>query len=244
MIISAKQIIGEVVARDYRTAAVFKQSGIDFCCNGNRSIEAACSEMNISDSVVLQQLQYVVSTPTSKDHNYQSWPPDLLAAYIEQIHHVYVRKKIIEIKPYLSKITAVHGDVHPQLHEVKQLFEESAYDLEQHMKKEERILFPFIKKMVKMKTENVQAEKYSFSSVENPIAMMHEEHDTEGERFRKIAALTNNYTVPSDGCNTYRVTLALLKEFEDDLHLHIHLENNILFPQAVQLEKEVFKPKI
>ena len=104
------------------------------------------------------------------------------------------------------------------------------------MKKEELILFPFIKKMVKAKLNDQVIEAPQFGTVNNPVAMMMEEHENEGERFRQIAKLTNNYTAPQDGCNTYQVTYAMLEEFEKDLHLHIHLENNILFPEAIKLE--------
>jgi regulator of cell morphogenesis and NO signaling len=107
------------------------------------------------------------------------------------------------------------------------------------MKKEELILFPFIKKVVRASISNELMEQSHFGTIENPIAMMMEEHDTEGERFRKIAKLSTNYTPPVDACNTYKVTFAMLKEFEEDLHKHIHLENNILFPKATQLEKNV-----
>ncbi|MFN8237520.1 MAG: hemerythrin domain-containing protein, partial [Chitinophagales bacterium] len=116
---------------------------------------------------------------------------------------------------------------------------ETAGELTAHMKKEELMLFPFIRKMAKAQTTKEKVSTPMFGTVQNPIAMMHQDHDTEGERFRKIAALTQNYTPPADACNTYRVTFALLKEFEEDLHLHIHLENNILFPKAIELEKSI-----
>ena len=108
-----------------------------------------------------------------------------------------------------------------------------------HMKKEELILFPFIRKMAKAKQENTKLDTPNFGTVQNPIEMMMEEHTTEGDRFRKIETLSNNYTPPEDACNTYRVTFALLNEFEQDLHMHIHLENNILFPRAIELEKQL-----
>lgn len=155
-------------------------------------------------------------------------------------HHRFVETKIQEILPYLDKITRVHGGHHPELEEVNQLFKESAGELTKHMKKEELILFPFIRKMVKAQ-QSGEAAQAPFGTVQNPISAMMQEHDTEGERFRQIAELTHNYTTPEDGCNTYNVTLSLLKEFEEDLHLHIHLENNILFPKAIALEKTLLK---
>ena len=151
-------------------------------------------------------------------------------------HHRYEEEKTPEIRPYLEKIVQVHGAQHPELFEVKQLFEESAQDLAAHMKKEELVLFPNIRKMVSEKQRYVQL---FFGSIQNPITAMQVDHNQEGERFRKIAELTNEYTPPADTCNTYKVTLSLLQEFETDLHTHIHLENNILFPKAIDLEKSL-----
>ena len=131
----------------------------------------------------------------------------------------------------------MHGVNHTELFEVNELFKGCAGELAQHMKKEELMLFPFIKKMVKASNDHLFIQEPSFGTVNNPIAMMMEEHEAEGDRFVKIASLTNNYTPPADACNTYRVTFAMLEEFEQDLHKHIHLENNILFPRAVALEK-------
>ncbi len=158
-----------------------------------------------------------------------------MADYIEKKHHRYVENKIQEITPFLEKVARVHGDRHPELNEIRQLFDASAGELTAHMKKEEQILFPFIRKMVAAQNQNTTVQA-PFGTVQNPIQMMMHEHENEGERFRKIAALTDNYTPPEDACNTYRVTFFLLKEFEEDLHLHIHLENNILFPKSIAIE--------
>ena len=137
--------------------------------------------------------------------------------------------------PFLHKVVKVHGDKHPELIEIEKLFNECAIELTTHMQKEEMILFPFVRKMV---TGAESIATPIFGTVQNPIKMMMHEHENEGDRFRKIAALTNNYTAPADACNTYTVTYLLLQEFEEDLHLHIHLENNILFPKAIALEQQ------
>lgn len=234
MKITAQTIIGDLVAQDYRTASVFKKEGIDFCCSGNRSIEEACSKKGIDSSSVLKTLEAVMTESSHQNTDYKSWPLDLLADYVEKKHHRYVKDKIVEIVPYLTKVASVHGSNHPELLEVLELFTGCAAELTAHMQKEEQILFPFVSAMVAG-----TGAKPAFGSVQNPIRVMMDEHTAEGERFRKIAALTNNYQAPSDACNTYRVTYALLKEFEDDLQLHIHLENNILFPQAVLLEEKL-----
>ena len=235
------QIIGELVARDYRTASVFKKYSIDFCCQGNRTIEEACEKKNIDTKKVLEDLVAMMEAKSESTTDYQSWPLDLLADYIEKKHHRYVQEKTLEIQPYLDKICKVHGERHPELLEIKEEFNASAGELAAHMKKEELILFPFIRKMTKAKLENTKVEAAHFGTVKNPIQMMMNEHTVEGNRFRKIEELSNNYTPPLDACNTYRVSFALLKEFEQDLHLHIHLENNILFPRAIEIEKELIQ---
>ena len=237
MNIQKDQIIGELVAQDYRASSVFKKYGIDFCCQGNTTIVDACMKKDIDPDLVLNDLEAAVQSSNAANTDYKSWPLDLLADYIEKKHHRYVEEKSLEIKPYLDKICQVHGDRHPELHEINELFTASAGVLAQHMKKEELVLFPFVRKMVKAKLSGSSVETPQFGTVQNPIQTMMAEHDNEGERFRKIEALSNGYAPPEDACNTYRVTLALLKEFEDDLHLHIHLENNILFPKAAEMEK-------
>lgn len=240
MNITENNVVGEVVASDYRAAAVFQKFGIDFCCKGDRSIADVSEAHKISPKALIQELEHALTDGEAPVGDFKSWPLDLLADYIEKKHHRYVDAKILEIKPYLAKIVSVHGGRHPELAEIEKLFAETAGELTAHMKKEEFILFPFIRKMAKAEQDHTQIARPQFATVENPVAMMKHDHDQEGERFAKIAALTNNYLVPADACNTYRVTFALLKEFEADLHMHIHLENNILFPKAIEMEKRVF----
>lgn len=239
MNIQENQIIGELVAKDYRTASVFKKYGIDFCCQGNRTINDACQKKNIDSKSVVNDLDDVIQAQGDNATDYKSWPLDLLADYIEKKHHCYVVEKTAEILPYLDKICRVHGGRHPELIEINEHFNKTAGELAMHMKKEELILFPFVRKLAKAKQEGSNVIAPPYGSVQNPIESMMQEHTNEGDRFRKIEELSNNYTPPQDACNTYGVTLGLLKEFEQDLHLHIHLENNILFPKAIELEKEL-----
>lgn len=235
--------IGEYVAKDFRTAAVFSKYGIDFCCKGNRTIDEACEKKDVDTNTIMDEINTVLATKNDNSIDFKSWPLDLLADYIEKTHHRYVEEKTNVILPFLAKLCKVHGASHPELFEINQLFIGCAGELAQHMKKEELILFPFIKRMVKATLTDELIEQPHFGTVANPIAMMMNEHDAEGERFRKIALLTNDYTPPADACNTYRVTFAMLAEFEEDLHKHIHLENNILFPAAAVLEKK-FSPQL
>lgn len=230
--------IGQYVADDFRTAAIFSKYKIDFCCNGNRTLTEACEKKGIDSEVIKEELNQVLNSSSNETIDYKSWPLDLLAEYIEKKHHRYVEEKIPVLRQFLDKLCRVHGERHPELYKINELFTSSAVELASHMKKEELILFPFIKKMVKAKLENGVVQSPQFGTVENPIAMMKHEHDTEGERFREITELTSNYNPPADACNTYKVTFAMLNEFEKDLHLHIHLENNILFPKAIKLEQQ------
>jgi len=198
-----ESIIGNLVAQDYRTASVFKKYGIDFCCQGSRTINDACESKNIKTQSVIDDLNSAIEQQTGKAMDYKSWPLDLLADYIEKTHHRYVEEKILEIKPYLNKISEVHVERHPELLEINQLFSEGAGELAKHMKKEEFILFPYVRKISAAEKGGISIEKPRFGTVQNPIQMMMNEHEIEGERFRRIAELSNNYTPPEDACNTY-----------------------------------------
>ena len=228
--------IGEYVAKDFRTAAVFSKYGIDFCCKGNRTIEEASEKKNLDFVQIEKEITQLLETKSDGAIDFRSWPSDLLIDYIEKTHHRYVTEKSAVLLPFLDKLCKVHGHSHPELFEINELFIGCASELAQHMEKEEGVLFPFIKKMVEALRTGVPIEQPHFGTVENPIAMMKHEHENEGDRFVKIAELTNNYTPPSDACNTYKVTFAMLQEFEQDLHKHIHLENNILFPKAIEMQ--------
>lgn len=238
---TAQQVtIGEWVAKDYRAATVFESFGIDFCCRGNRTIEEACGSKKIDAVAVKEALDKALTVPNEDSMDYNFWPLDLLADYIEKKHHRYVEDRIPLLLQYLNKLCKVHGEAHPELFEIIHLFGECAGDLTTHMKKEEFILFPYIRKMMKKSHDGSPVvDAPHFQTVKNPIKMMMQEHENEGDRFEKIAELTQNYNPPADACNTYRVTYALLDEFESDLHKHIHLENNILFPKAIEYEEKV-----
>jgi len=231
-----KKTIGNYVAEDFRTAALFSKYGIDFCCKGNRTLAEACEKKQISSAVLENEINAILNTGNDQSIDFKSWPLDLLADYIEKTHHRYVEEKSSVLYRFLDKLCKVHGDRHPELFEINKLFIAGAGELAKHMMKEELVLFPFIKRMEQTKGKSIAMPQ--FGTVDNPIAMMQDEHSIEGERFAKIAELTNNYTPPSDACETYKVTFAMLKEFEEDLHKHIHLENNILFPGAQVLERQ------
>lgn len=233
--------VGAVVAADYRTAAIFSKYGIDFCCNGNKSIEDACHQGGISAEEVHAELEKVKKNIPEGDtaNDYNSWPLDLLADYVERKHHRYVKEQLPVITGYIDKICSVHGDKHPELLQIQPIFAFSARELSEHMQKEEKILFPYIRQLALAAEGKGERPSAFFGSVKNPIWMMTHEHDAEGQRFRSIRELSGGFATPADGCNTYRTTYSLLDAFEKDLHLHIHLENNILFPKAIELEQKL-----
>ncbi|MAU16956.1 MAG: iron-sulfur cluster repair di-iron protein [Muricauda sp.] len=232
--------IGQMVTEDYRTAQVFKEHKIDFCCKGNRTISEVVAKKGLDLQTLLQKLDEAKQSNQGDLPDFKTWSLDLLIDYIEKKHHRYVEQQIPILKQYLTKLCRVHGERHPELHDIFNHFNISSGELAMHMKKEELVLFPWIRKMVNTSLNENHLERPHFGPVRNPIQMMMEEHDNEGERFRKIAELSNDYTPPADACNTYRVAFSLLQEFEEDLHRHIHLENNILFPKAELLENELF----
>ena len=234
--------IGEIVKADYRTSDVFKKYGIDFCCGGGKSIAAVCEDQELDANTVIEEVKKALSSTKSGGSSmpYDEWPLDLLANYVQKIHHSYVEKATPVLSAYLDKIAQVHGDRHPELHEIKLLFTETAGELTKHMKKEELMVFPYIGKLVQLEASGAkELPAPAFGSIVALIGQMEDDHEAEGDRFKKIAALSNNYTPPQDACNTYTVAFQKLKEFEEDLHLHIHLENNILFPKSIALEKSI-----
>lgn len=239
MKINNQSIIGNIVAENYTAASVFNKYKIDFCCNGNQTIANAIKNKQLNEEVLINELNEAINEKSQAGIDFKLFPLDLLADYIEKTHHRYIDTKIPEISPYLKKVVSVHGKSHPELFQVEQLFKESAEDLSGHLRKEELMLFPYIRQLVKAKLSGGAKPVTKMGDVAEYIALMEDEHDAEGERFRTISKLTDNYNPPADACNTYRVTFSLLKEFEEDLHKHIHLENNILFPKSIAMTKEM-----
>lgn len=239
MNISSDTPVGEVVKLNFKTAPLFQANNIDYCCGGSKTISQACAEAGIDSEQLIRQLQKTAVQSDPDTEYINSLTPAGLCDYIIGTHHSYVRSHIPFLQKNIEKVCRAHGVNHPEFFEIQQLFEESAGDLTMHMQKEELMLFPYIQKMVKVQEGHSTAGKPAFGTVSNPIAVMIAEHQTEGDRFDKIAALTKNYAIPEDACTTYEVTLLQLKEFESDLHRHIHLENNILFPKAIELEAEL-----
>lgn len=232
--------VAEMVTENIKTAHIFKKYGIDFCCGGGITLEKACRKYNAEYDSLVNDLLNVDNT-TSRATNYNSWELDFLTDHIINVHHTYVEENIPLLLQYSARVAKVHGHHYTELLEIEELFKEVAGELSAHMKKEELILFPFIKKMVKTKKERTELPPAHFGSVDNPIKMMETEHEDAGEILRRISLLSNNYTPPQGACNTYKAFYAKLDEFEQDLHQHVHLENNILFPKSLKLENELRK---
>jgi len=220
--------IGEIVAQDFRAASVFKAAGIDFCCGGKKNLVEACSEKGIETVEVLANLKKLEFAPNTTTHNFIEWEPGFLCDYIVNTHHKYVLKAMPDLVHYTQKISSVHGDRHPELNEVSELFSKLSDELLLHLKNEEEILFPMLKRVLNSGSEELRTILIS------EIARLSNEHEFAGGTMDRINLITNHYKIPADSCNTYQVTFKLLEQFEDDLHTHVHLENNVLFPKALK----------
>lgn len=227
--------VGEIVTSDFRTAAVFEQFGIDFCCGGSRSLTEACRTAAADPAAVTRALE-ALPPPASGEDDVAQWPVERLIDHIIDTHHGYVWSALPAITRYLAKLNDVHGARHPELAQVGACFDGLRTDFEQHMRKEEQVLFPYVRDMA-TRGETCGRVLSPFGTVENPIRMMEREHGEAAEAVATIRKLTNGYKAPEDGCTTYAVCMNELDRFERDLHRHVHLENNVLFPKAVELEQ-------
>jgi regulator of cell morphogenesis and NO signaling len=227
--------VGEIVAADYRAAGIFEQFGIDFCCGGRRSLVEACRTASADPTDVVRALTGLPPYRVDDD-DVTRWPVDRLIDHIVTVHHAYVRSALPRIAGYLAKLQEVHGARHPELTRIASRFDQVSADLEQHMLKEELVLFPYVRDLAEHAEEACGTLRSPFGTVQNPIRVMEREHRAAADELDAIRELTNGYAVPEDGCTTYAVCMAELARFEQDLHRHVHLENNVLFPKAVQLE--------
>lgn len=221
--------IGEIVTRDFRAAEIFKNAGIDFCCGGNQSLEQACKEKNLDSSILETELAKLENTTVNALHNFNEWNLDFLCDSIVNTHHKTVLKLLPQLTVYTQKIAQVHGPHHQELIAIANLFDKINEELLQHLRNEEEVLFPAIKELLNSNSEEAKA------TIISEITRMKGEHEFAGGAMDKINVLSNNYSVPSDGCSTYQVAYKLLEQFEDDLHIHVHLENNILYPKALKM---------
>lgn len=228
------ETIGSIAAKDYRKAEVFKKHGIDFCCGGHVTLRQAAKDAGLSEEQLRSELEGAETSTLSASQDYNKWGLDFLADYIKNTHHNYVRETAPVLIGIAEKVANAHGGAHPELFEVSKIVNELMEDLLDHLSKEEGLLFPNIKKLYEKKAEGDKTPLKG--SLQVAIDSMHEEHDHAGEDLRKIRKLTNDYELPAGACNSYTYLFEKLKEFEDDLFRHIHLENNILFPKSIALQ--------
>jgi regulator of cell morphogenesis and NO signaling len=239
MTATREMTIRDIVADDFRAAAVFQRHGIDFCCKGNRSIEEACRGKSVTAERILEEVTDATAAPAVGGPRFGSWDVGMLAAYIVANHHAFVRQALPILQTHTKKIAAVHGAGHPELQEIAVLVDGIAAEMASHMMKEEEILFPYVTGLGAASRGEGPHPSAPFSTVISPIRMMEMEHESVGDATARIRALTDGYRIPEDACPTYRICLQELDAFERDLHEHVHLENNILFPKAKRLEFDI-----
>jgi len=221
--------IGTIVADDFRTSKVFTDVGIDFCCGGKQSVGEACKDLSLDVAELEREVEKLKSEPISHSQNFKEWDLGFLIDYIVNTHHKYVVKTLPELVFYTDKIASVHGEHHPELLDIAKKITAVNEELTQHLKMEEEVLFPAIKSQLANPTDESRA------IITSEISRMLGEHDFAGGAFDEINRITEGYKTPEDACNTYMVAFKTLKQFEDDIHVHVHLENNILFPKSLKL---------
>ena len=226
--------LAQIVTGNHKTASVFEKYHLDFCCKGKRTLQQACAETNLDTDIVLAELAGVKTDGPAGQKDPTLLTLEELSEYIVTIHHSYVKNELPLISGYLQKVTAKHGERHPELYKVFELFTAVKEEMELHMQKEEKVLFPRIQEVEKAVKSNALVQ-LNISFLKAPVSMMEQEHDHAGSLMAEIRELTGDYTVPADACTTYKLSYASLHAFEKDLHRHVHLENNILFPKALQL---------
>jgi len=226
--------LAQIVNNNHRAASVFEKYHLDFCCKGKRSLQQACEEIDIRVEDVVADLATTEQSSDKVTIDYSKFPLNQLTAYIVTTHHGYIKKESPQILSYLQKVASKHGDRHPEMFKVLELFAAVKEEMELHMQKEEHVLFPRIGEIEKWVDEGNEM-RINHTYLQAPINMMEQEHDHAGELLAEINKLTNNYMPPLDACTTFKLSFAALQAFEMDLHQHVHLENNILFPRALQL---------
>ena len=231
--------LAQIVNSNHQAASIFEKYHLDFCCKGKRSLEQACTEQQLSVSEVTEDLENVFTKGNTSTIDFEKMNLTQLADYILQTHHAYVKNEMPQIQAYLEKVSSKHGERHTELYKIFQTFNAVKEEMEGHMKKEELILFPRIKELQKLADNENANLQLNITYLQSPITVMEQEHDHAGSLLNDIRILSNDYAAPQDACTTYRLSFAALKAFELDLHQHVHLENNILFPKAIETFRDL-----
>lgn len=238
MSVLTEKTVRELALENPTATRIFEKLGIDYCCGGNKSLEEACHAAKLPVEQVVDALAVAEQSAREAraDHNWQVEPLADLVAHIKNTHHQYVRQEIARLGPLFEKVCSVHGRNHPELIAVRDSFRGLADELTMHLMKEEVVLFPYIVRMEEAAIQQEPVVPSPFGSVKNPINMMEHEHDSAGHALRAMREASQGYLPPADACVSYQTLYRALLDFEADLHQHIHLENNILFPRAVAME--------
>lgn len=232
-----KQTVGTLVAADFRTADVFTKYGIDYCCGGQKAIGQVCAEQGIHLETLMEEVTQAVERG-SLSEQYNHWALDFLSDYIVNQHHHYARNIIPRLSAMLKTVIEVHGEGHPELHTVGAIWQAISGELMMHMQKEELMLFPYIRRLVHHTEEGVSIQPPAFGSAAELIYLMEAEHQATGDQLVTLAELSNGFTPPADACNTYQMLYTYLADFQTMTKMHVHLENNILFPKVIALENQ------
>ncbi len=227
--------VGEYVAEDYRVAEVFEKHGIDFCCGGQRPLVEISREKGLNLEVIQQEIEVATKGTNERSENYSEWELSALIDHIVNKHHAYLNKNNGVIALYAQKIADVHGEHHPEVIDIAAIFDKIVADLVSHLKEEEEVLFPLIKKIESANKSGMTIDANDHTAIKASLEVLAKEHDEIGDAIHAIRHLANSYVIPNDVCNTFVVTYQKLQEFENDLHKHVHLENNVLFSKAERL---------
>jgi regulator of cell morphogenesis and NO signaling len=239
MSVITEKTVREWALENPAATRVFEKLGIDYCCGGNQSLDQACRAANLPMDQVLDSLEMAeqAARVAQKVHDWRREPLADLVAHITSTHHKYTREEIARLGPLFDKVCSVHGGNHPELLQIRTTFGGLAQELTMHMMKEEMVLFPYVVRMEEAVIQHEPVLPPPFGSVQNPVSMMEHEHDSAGTALRAMRQASHGYAAPPDACVSYQTLYRALAEFEADLHQHIHLENNILFPRAIAMEQ-------
>ena len=226
----------EIAVSSPAAARVLEEAGVDYCCGGNHSLEEGCAGTGVAAEEILARLRASTEQARPEDADWRSARLAELIEHIRQKHHGYVRQAIPRVSALLEKVKTKHGTNHPEIATLEGHFQQLGQEMIAHMQKEEMILFPYIERLEQSKQIGAPLERPFFQTVRNPIQMMMNEHDAAGNLAKQIREASSNYAPPADACASYQRLYGELRQFEADLHTHVHLENNILFPRAVELE--------
>lgn len=228
--------VREIALEQPSSVRVFEEFGIDYCCGGRKPLGEACAANHVEVDKVIAALESAAERPSAAVTNWSTKPLAALCDHIEAVHHAYVLRELPRLEFLADKVVSRHGEIQPELAEIAGILGQLDEELRLHLAKEEKVLFPYIRNVERSMDGSSLKPLGCFGTVANPIAMMTQEHDAAGALMGELRRLTHQYTPPADACPTFHSFYGSLREFEQDLHQHIHLENNILFPKAIALE--------